>query len=476
MPITQKELSSQNPWWENPKNIEVDPKITEFGESKIKWTPGIIKDISNAKPYSFFVIRGPRQVGKTTAIKLIIRDLLKIHNPHGIFFFDCEALYQARELEETLDAYFRFLDLIKWKGNYFIFLDEITSIPGWSKVIKFLIDRGQFKRGIITISGSNAMDLKKGADRLPGRKGSGGEIAFLPLSFREYLEVSHSEFHNQIAKHLAHGSNTEITSLWQRSQELYPYLNTLNRYIEEYLLCGGFPRLINEYNKNSTISYKTYEDYLSWIRGEIAKQKRDEKRGLQILAELSTVLSSKLGWDAIANKIGGLSHHTVEDYINICELLFMGKILYQIDIAKKRINWRKNKKFYFIDNLLYFLVRGVAEKWNDYFNRGLEILSTPEQKSKLLEQLIFNHLTRIYTDWMEPNVVFWSNSQEIDFILREERDFLPIEVKWQKHTAQKNFLPMVNLNFRKGIILSQNTLERHNNFLIIPTSIFVSIL
>ncbi|MGB9613788.1 MAG: ATP-binding protein, partial [Candidatus Margulisiibacteriota bacterium] len=372
--------------------------------------------------------------------------------------------------------YFKFLDLINWKGPSFIFLDEVTGIEGWAKVLKFLIDRGQFKRSVVVISGSNAVDLKRGADRLPGRRGSGREIAFLPLSFKEYLAVAHPNLYHQVEKKLSHPFRLKLSFLEKNSRELYLNLKSLNRYLENYLLCGGFPRLINEFHRDSLIPYKTYEDYLGWIRGEIAKQKREEKKGLQILAELSVTLSSKLGWDAIAKKIGGLSHHTVEDYINISELLFIGKTLYQIDLSRKRINWRKNKKFYFIDNLVYFLARGIAEKWSNYFKQSVEVLSLPKTKSQLLEQVVFNHLIRTSTNWLEPNVVFWSNSSEIDFILWEEKCLLPIEVKWQRKVGKNDFLPMVNLKFKKGIVLSQTALERYQDFLILPASIFLSMI
>lgn len=475
MPITQKELASQNPWWENACNIEGDPKIVEFRESRIQWIPPIIGEITHSSPYSLFILRGPRQVGKTTAIKLTIQELLKTHQPTSVFFFDCEILYQPKELEETIEAYFEFLHLIHHEGISFIFLDEVTSLEGWSKVLKFLIDRGQFKKSLLVISGSNALDLKKGADRLPGRKGLGEEHAFLPLSFKEFLKVTATPFYQSIEQSLAPPLDPRIDALWERAQKLYPSLDSLNRHWESYLLCGGFPRLINEFYQTSSISYKTYHEYLDWIRGEIAKQKRDEKRGLQILAELSTILGSKLGWDTIAKKIGGVSHHTVEDYIQVSELLFIGKVLYQIDLSRKRIHWRKNKKFYFVDNLVYFLARGITEKWGDYFNRCLELLSSVDIKSHLVEQVVFNHLSRLQPDWLEPGVVFWSNTSEIDFILWRENYLLPIEVKWQRKVTGKDFAPMVHLSFKEGILLAQTTLERQKEFLILPTSLFVSL-
>ena len=34
-------LLRQNPWWENPENIETDPNIIQFEKSRFKWTPRI---------------------------------------------------------------------------------------------------------------------------------------------------------------------------------------------------------------------------------------------------------------------------------------------------------------------------------------------------------------------------------------------------------------------------------------------------
>jgi hypothetical protein len=45
-----------------------------------------------------FVV-GPRQVGKTTALKISIHDLLRRRNPKGTFYYSCDELSDYRELE-----------------------------------------------------------------------------------------------------------------------------------------------------------------------------------------------------------------------------------------------------------------------------------------------------------------------------------------------------------------------------------------
>jgi len=64
---------------------------------KIKWIPNWIKEISLV-PFSLNFVIGPRQVGKTTGIKLLIKELLKEKNNFSVFYFDVEALQDPKEV------------------------------------------------------------------------------------------------------------------------------------------------------------------------------------------------------------------------------------------------------------------------------------------------------------------------------------------------------------------------------------------
>jgi hypothetical protein len=68
-------ISRQNPWWKDSSAISDDDKIKDFQAAHIQWQPRIKNDISfdNDRIYT---LRGPRQVGKTTLVKLLIKNLL----------------------------------------------------------------------------------------------------------------------------------------------------------------------------------------------------------------------------------------------------------------------------------------------------------------------------------------------------------------------------------------------------------------
>jgi len=91
-------MEAQNPWWYG----ELDKKYEEWKSYPVKWIPPIISSF-NFKPFSLNFLVGPRQVGKTTALKIYIHNVLLPHNnPKSIFYFSCEELTDFKELGELI--------------------------------------------------------------------------------------------------------------------------------------------------------------------------------------------------------------------------------------------------------------------------------------------------------------------------------------------------------------------------------------
>jgi len=143
-----------NPWYINQKDIVIE----RWENMKIRWIPEWLKDIS-LEPFSLNFIIGPRQVGKTTGIKLLINKLLENNDPWSIFYYDCSNLTNFEELRKVIDYYLKIKEKRNIKTSY-IFLDEITHVNDWWRTIKLYIDIGKFKDDVITITGSSSIKLK----------------------------------------------------------------------------------------------------------------------------------------------------------------------------------------------------------------------------------------------------------------------------------------------------------------------------
>ncbi len=471
------QIFNQNIWWQDKGLIGHDPKIKEYNSQKFKWRPAIIAE-TELRQFAVYTLRGPRQVGKTTALKLLIRDILenKAIQKEQVMYYSCDNLDNHKELIELIETY---LDHIRklnlHKQRLFIFLDEITSVMDWQKGIKHLVDNGRLSTAGMVLTGSNASDLRRGAERLPGRRGSisNPDRVLLPLRFREFVNLLHPAFYRKL------DNSIEIFNLGDKEfktlASFQPYVKELSVLLEQYLMTGGIMRAVNEYFSKNEISYEIYEIYQQWLRGDISRAGKSERTARQIIAELIKISVSAFGWETIAKKIDVASHKTVSDYIETMEDSFVFKTLYQIDpdTAKPRV--KKMKKLYFLDSFILWSLWGWSDNWLAYGDMITKSLIGTNLKSRLTEMIVAGELFARFDrfDWLNSNVFFWRNGREIDFIVKRERQLLPIEVKYQKRVDFSDFATINKLGFSKGILVSMDRLEKKGGFVILPLELFL---
>lgn len=76
----------------------LDPKVKEWNESVIKWDPRIRHTFRYGADV-IYSLRGPRQVGKTTLIKLQIREFLtKGISPWNIMYYAFDVDNNPKDL------------------------------------------------------------------------------------------------------------------------------------------------------------------------------------------------------------------------------------------------------------------------------------------------------------------------------------------------------------------------------------------
>lgn len=133
-------MERYNPWWIG----EEDENFQNWQQKQIKWIPDIIEKIT-LEPFSLHFLTGPRQVGKTTTIKILIHNLLENgENPHNILYYPCDELINFQELGEILDNFIS-RQISRNSSITIIILDEITFVKEWWRAIKSRIDQNLFK-------------------------------------------------------------------------------------------------------------------------------------------------------------------------------------------------------------------------------------------------------------------------------------------------------------------------------------------
>ncbi len=483
-------LQKQNPWWETPHRIEEDLKIQELNKSAVKWTPRLLKHIDLEKN-AVYSIRGPRQVGKTTTLKIMIRDLLKTKNNANIFYYACDDIKDYVQLGDILETYYEWIRSQNNERAY-IFLDEISYVKEWQRAVKHFIDAKGNHNLTMILTGSHILDLKRSTERLPGRVGEKEGVStnkiLLPMKFAEYVELRNPEIYEQVKKWNLHEHSTRNDDFQKLLEGKIPKSAwdlsrlslALDKLLDEYLLTGGILLAVNEYHNTGRISSQIYDLYTKQITGDITRAGREEKTAKLILGSIIKKMGTPTSWNGIRTENGIASSPTVEQYAHILQDIFVISICYKIELNGEE-NPASNKKLYFINPFIYSaLYHWLFENTRDPYAVSQENIHHPEKKSILIESLVSNHLGRaIYN--VRPNDLFdpsdhiyyakTNKGNEVDFIIKLGSILRGIEVKYQNSINSGDFIGLRKL--KQGCMITKNKLEQKGTYALIPASLFL---
>jgi len=428
-------LSRQNPWWLDPSSLNNDDNLLQYYSSKLRWDPRIVHTF-DFETDVIYTLRGPRQVGKTTSLKLIIKDLIgKGVPPRNIFYWTCDLIDNPKTLVELVESYIQNSSLTE--GRLYIFLDEISAVKDWQRGMKYLYDTGVLKNVSLLMTGSHSIDIKASAERLPGRRGITGDV----------LD---------------------------------------NSLFRDYLITGGLISPINDYVKDGVIDEYQYMRYMNVTMGDIAQWKKRQSYLVALLSRIEDVLTSRISWNSL-KKGTDISHtNTVADYVDILESSFILTTLYGYDANTKKPRYESEKKIYFRDPFIFHSLRAWVRQLPPF---EASIRYTESDKvPKLVESVLADHLLRLSfnlnpSNLFEPsrNLLYWSTKKhEVDFVLHTPKYNVPIELKYQNTINRSDYSPLFafpeNGVASKGVLATKDRLETHRGVAAIPVPILLTLI
>jgi predicted AAA+ superfamily ATPase len=214
----------------------------------------------------------------------------------AIFYFDVTLLADIESLRRVIDKYLEIKKIEKIE-NSFIFLDEVTSLENWWRVVKAYIDMGIFQNDVITITGSSSLKLKGQVELFPGRRGKCRDITVLPLSFREFLEVCGIKVCN------TGNIEKDMKKIWKEED--------IKKLFKLYLETGGYPTSINK-DPDSEIQL------ISAIENEILRANKSLELMKGVISSILIKAPSPLSFSTIGNDIG-VSYKTVQEYTEVAK-------------------------------------------------------------------------------------------------------------------------------------------------------------
>jgi predicted AAA+ superfamily ATPase len=457
-----------NPWWENPGSIELDRYISAFQQSLIQWRPDILKEFDLNKD-AVYTLRGPRRVGKTTLIKVIIRDLLESGvPPRAIFYYSCDLISGADDMFQLIRQYHEFSLPLKFNRRY-VFLDEISLVTDWQHAVKQAIDLGWGQATTFLLTGSSAIDIKRGAERLPGRRGKAifPDKVLLPMNFAGFVGkcsgLSIPMGGVSLLK-LLESPADELEGLRSKTDIFLPKLSSL---LTNFLAVGGFPLAVEQFLRTGSITEDILETYLTVIRSDFEKIKKSRILLRQVLIRILSISGTPASWQSLARTIDTPSYRTVREYSELLADSFLMAIIYFLEKNKKLANPNKGKKFYFSDPLILNLAAREAgiSRFMDY-GRMTE--------AAVAVHLIRNFEQRIFEGLANTEKVFYWRStkgKEVDFVVLCQDKFLPVEVKFQSIITRSDYSTMKR-TFGKGIIVTKDSFFCDDQILGIPAPVF----
>ncbi|MBU4338959.1 ATP-binding protein [Patescibacteria group bacterium] len=373
------------------------------------------------------ILNGARQVGKTTILKEIKKELEEKNK--NCVYLNLESFQAADRLNANPDNIF---DFIPDKNLFwYVLIDEIQILDNPSHFLKYIYDTYDNLKLIIT--GSANLEIKaKLQDSLAGRK-----ITFYigPLSLDEILDYEKldKKTKNPIEK------------------------QKIDKIFEEYLIFGGLPEIYLEKDKEK--KKKLLKEYLGTyvnkdIRALISKINVSKFNQLNIT--LSHLIGNLVNKNKISNNLN-INSRTLDKYLDLLKYSFIFDFISPY-FSNPVTQIKKMQKVYCFD----FGVR------NAILNNFIEV-DLREDCGKLFENFVYLKLKEKYQE-----IFFWRTvkGSEVDFVYQEDGLNI-IEAKYKKFTAPKtehsikqaikllqpNKAKIVNLNWNDKIIVGEKEIE-----------------
>jgi predicted AAA+ superfamily ATPase len=208
------------------------------------------------------VVRGPRQVGKTTGIYQIVENLVRggVRGTDILLVrFDLELLREdgigLRRIVAWYEHEIRRRSLSEGPPTV-IFLDEVHKLRRWHEEVKHITDT--FPMRMLLTGSSSVLVARGGRESLAGRVFT---TELPPFTFREVLECWKPELAGSLPPRIKFNDAFDgaLVDVAQRLDRLKPQQkHAINRHLERYFQRGGYPRL-----HSGEVDDDRWADYLS---------------------------------------------------------------------------------------------------------------------------------------------------------------------------------------------------------------------
>ncbi|HTZ65541.1 MAG TPA: ATP-binding protein [Solirubrobacteraceae bacterium] len=472
MPLTDDQVLAQNPWWTNRGWAAEDRQLALLDRSPVRLPAEVVHEVDLDKA-GIHVLRGPRQVGKSTDLKLLVnRALAEEHGAHSIIYLTLDLL-EGRPHAELAETLVRAKALARHPGPGIVLLDEVTGIPRWQTAIKAVLDDGTIGEDVVVCTGSSAIDLQTGAaERLPGRRGAGRDHLALPRAFAAFARAIDPSIPASPGLRIAELCTPDGEAQLHEARLHAP---ALSEALSLYLKFGGLPASVAEAAGGATEPSEPVKRVLydSLVR-EVQRRGASIPATHALLERVLRSLGSRTDWSRMAREMdvplssrrGATSHHTLRDYIELLAGVYFLFILYFWRSGSQTNSLSNEKKVYFADPLLHTIALeqtpGRAADMPALIENavGLALYRRYEPPERLIESFVSPDQLHVWRT---------ARSGEIDFAAGQRRGLDLVEIKYQRHIDPRSAAALARGHpGRPAVIATRDELRFAETYALIP--------
>jgi predicted AAA+ superfamily ATPase len=477
MALSDEQILAQNPWW-NDRGWRVrDRQLELLAGAPVRLPAELVGTIELTTP-GIHVLRGPRQVGKTTDLKLLVeRALATGHDARSILYLTLD-LIEGQPHAVLAETIARAKSLARAPGRGIVLLDEVTGVPRWQTAVKALWDDGTIAKDVVVCTGSSAIDLQKGAaERLPGRRGEGRDHLVLPQTFASFARAIDASIQASPCLTIAGVGTPDGETALHEGRLQGPALKDA---LSLYLKFGGLPAAVAEaatgaIDPSEQVKRVLYDSLVK----EVQRKGASIPAAHALLERVLRSLGSRTDWSRMAREMdvplgrrrGTPSHHTLRDYIELLAGGYFLFIMYLWRAGSQTNSLSNEKKVFFADPLLHTialdLVPGATSDVPALVENavGLALLRRYEPPERLIESFV-----------SPDRLHAWRTARagEVDFVAGPRRTLDVVEVKYQRRIDRRSAGGVAKAHpERLAVIATQDELLFTDTYALVPTHLLL---
>lgn len=474
MALSDAQIIEQNPWWAGPGWEERDPHLARLARQPRRLPADLVAEI-DLRRAAIHTLRGPRQVGKSTDLKLLAkRALAEGFETRQVLYLTLELL-EGQSLASVAATIKRARSMARSAGPGLVLLDEVTFVDGWQTAVKSLWDDGTLEEDVAVCTGSSAIDLREGAaDRLPGRRGTGLDHSVFPQSFAAFARAMHPA----IAASPSQGIEWVVSDTgWEALEELRIHLPHLDEALELYMRFGGLPAAVAEAVSGATVpSEETKKIAYDSLLREIQRKHASRPAAHALLERVLRSLGSKTSWARMSREMAvdlhpGPARGAVGEYIELLASAYFLLVAYFWRSDSNSEELSKDKKLYFGDPLLHSVAHDLAP--------GLAV-DTPALVENLVALALYHRYeapaSRLEGFDAPASLHVWQTRRagEIDFVCGSRAGPDLVEVKYQRSPDLRRAAAIPRaFPARPVVVATKDRLERRSGYALVPAPLLL---